>query len=83
MLPPNPADYMSGAVACPESRRLSHDSRFLDARQRVYAYELLFRPSLTSVTSDGGSEAASASVISNAFLNIGLDAMTHGRHAFH
>ena len=50
----------------------------LDARQRVYAYELLFRPSLTSVASDGGSEAASASVISNAFLNIGLDAMTHG-----
>lgn len=54
----------------------------LDTRQRVYAYELLFRPTQSSLVSDGGSQAASASVISNAFLNIGLDAMTNGRHAF-
>ena len=54
----------------------------LDARQRVFGYELLFRPTLSSVTSHGASEAASASVISNAFLNVGLDAMTNGRRAF-
>ncbi len=54
----------------------------LDARHRVFGYELLFRPTASSEACESGSEAASASVISNALLDVGLDSLTHGRRAF-
>ena len=54
----------------------------LDAQQRVFGYELLFRESRWSEAFETGPEAATASVISNALLGVGLKTLTNGRRAF-
>ena len=54
----------------------------LDSRHRVFGYELLFRSSALSETCQGRPDVASASVITNAVLTVGQDALTHGRRAF-
>lgn len=54
----------------------------LDDRGRVFGYELLYRdaPGDTSCTADG--DLASASVLTGAVLDLGLDTLTGGRQAF-
>src|SRR5262245_7506131 len=54
----------------------------LDQGGSVYGYELLFRRSSTSETCDIVAEVASATVITNAVVGIGLDTLTQGRRAF-
>jgi len=54
----------------------------LDRSRRVYAYELLFRPSIVAETSESASERASARVITDAVLAFGLDTLTQGKPAF-
>ena len=54
----------------------------LDQHGRVYGYELLFRRNSTSESCDIVAEIASATVITNAVVGIGLDTLTQGRRAF-
>jgi c-di-GMP-related signal transduction protein len=54
----------------------------LDRARRVFAYELLFRPSVLAEHSGAADEYASARVITDAVLAFGLDTLTHGRPAF-
>jgi len=53
-----------------------------DRRQRVYGYELLFRPHLDSTASGTASSAASLRVITNSLLSIGVEALLAGTRAF-
>jgi len=53
-----------------------------DLKQRVYAYELLFRSGLHNYFDCDDIDHASTSVIANSFLLFGLDEMTAGRRAF-
>lgn len=54
----------------------------LDRDGRVFAYELLYRRSATAHMCDVDVEAASARVIVDAFLSIGLDTLVSGKRAF-
>jgi c-di-GMP-related signal transduction protein len=54
----------------------------LNRERRVFGYELLFRPSATGSESGAALDFASARVISDALLAIGLDTLTDGRRAF-
>ncbi len=54
----------------------------LDARQKVFAYELLYRSGLENFYSAVDGSQASASVIDNAFFIIGLDNLTRGKRSF-
>ncbi|MCF6179131.1 MAG: HDOD domain-containing protein [Geopsychrobacter sp.] len=53
-----------------------------DKKQKVYAYELLFRSGLHNYFDCDDIDHASTSVIANSFLLFGLDEMTAGRRAF-
>jgi EAL and modified HD-GYP domain-containing signal transduction protein len=53
-----------------------------DAQRRVFAYELLFRPSFDATACNQPSSWASAKVIEDSLLAIGLDALLNGRRAF-
>jgi len=53
-----------------------------DTKQKVYAYELLFRSGLHNYFDCDDADHASASVIANSFLLFGIDEMTAGRRAF-
>ena len=48
----------------------------------MYAYELLFRPSIVAESAESASERASARVITDAVLSFGLDTLTQGKPAF-
>jgi len=48
----------------------------------VYAYELLFRTSLENVYASLDGDRATASVITDSFLTIGLDSLTRSKRAF-
>ena len=54
----------------------------LDERGRVFGYELLYRhaPGDTACTANG--DLASARVLTGALLDLGLETLTGGRHAF-
>jgi EAL and modified HD-GYP domain-containing signal transduction protein len=54
----------------------------LDRTRRVMGYELLFRPGHDAVASGCAGEVASARVITEAVLSIGLDVLTRGHRAF-
>src|SRR5262245_56603806 len=54
----------------------------LDRSRRVYAYELLFRPSIVAESAESSSERASARVITDAVLAFGLNTLTQGKPAF-
>lgn len=53
-----------------------------DVKQKVYAYELLFRSGLHNYFDCDDIDHASSSVIANSFLLFGLDEMTDGHWAF-
>ncbi len=54
----------------------------LDTRGTVHGYELLFRETTRHTSCEGSSSRASASVIDEALLGIGLETLTSGRRAF-
>ncbi|MFN8066849.1 MAG: HDOD domain-containing protein [Vicinamibacterales bacterium] len=54
----------------------------LDQRGTVFGYELLYRDGADAVRCDDCGDGASASVLSNAVLALGLDTLTAGRPAF-
>ena len=54
----------------------------LDARQRVVAYELLFRAGLEEVFACDSPDMATSSVIADSFAVIGIEALTGGKPAF-
>jgi EAL and modified HD-GYP domain-containing signal transduction protein len=54
----------------------------LDEHGRVFGYELLYRAALGDASCSIESELASASVLTSAMLDIGLDTLTGGRLAF-
>lgn len=53
-----------------------------DRRQKVVAYELLYRTSEENFNPEKDGNLATAEVISNSFLSIGLDRITRGKKAF-
>jgi c-di-GMP-related signal transduction protein len=53
-----------------------------DRRQKVYGYELLFRPHVNSTAAGTASSAASLSVITNSLLSIGVETLLAGARAF-
>ncbi len=53
-----------------------------DLKEKVYAYELLFRSGLHNYFDCDDIDHASTSVIANSFLLFGIDEMTSGRRAF-
>jgi EAL and modified HD-GYP domain-containing signal transduction protein len=67
-----------------ESRATVHIARqpILDAKGHVFGYELLYRATqaATSCTAEG--DIASARVLTDAVLEVGLDTLTSGRPAF-
>lgn len=54
----------------------------LDARQQVFGYELLHRGNAGATAFAGNGDYASAQVIGDTLLAIGLDTLTDGRRAF-
>jgi len=54
----------------------------LDRQRQTFAYELLFRSSLRADHAAAADDAATADVIANSVLTIGLDKLTDGRWAF-
>lgn len=53
-----------------------------DRRQKVIAYELLYRTSEENINLETDGNLATSEVISSSFLNIGLDKITRGKKAF-
>jgi EAL and modified HD-GYP domain-containing signal transduction protein len=54
----------------------------LDRQRQTFAYELLFRSSSRAEVASASDDAATADVIVNSVLSIGLDALTDGKRAF-
>src|SRR5262245_14338723 len=54
----------------------------LDSHNRVFGYELLYRAAATHTAYSGSVELASARVLNDALLGLGLDTLTAGRLAF-
>jgi EAL and modified HD-GYP domain-containing signal transduction protein len=54
----------------------------LDARGQVFGYELLYRATQTDTTCTAEGDLASARVLTDAVLEVGLDTLTGGRPAF-
>lgn len=54
----------------------------LDAEQRVYGYELLFRSGMDNVFPGTDPTVASSKVLTSSVLTIGLDVLTRGKPAF-
>ncbi len=54
----------------------------LDTRNQVFGYELLYRGSANAAAFSGSGQQASAQVIDDALLAIGLETLTDGRRAF-
>lgn len=54
----------------------------LDDRGRVFGYELLYRHAIDATSCIADGDRASARVLTGAVLDLGLDTLTNGRHAF-
>ena len=82
---PDTAHRESGsAQASADPRALVHVARqaILDAKGQVFGYELLYRATQTSTSCTADGDLASARVITDAVLEVGLDTLTDGRPAF-
>jgi len=53
-----------------------------DRRQRVFAYELLFRSGLENFYHEKNGDFATAKVITNSFMLVGIESLTAGKRAF-
>lgn len=67
-----------------DPRQSVHIARqpILDAKKRVYGYELLYRAKQTDSACTTSGDLAAARVVTDALLGIGLDALTGGVPAF-
>ncbi len=54
----------------------------LDAREKIYAYELLFRSGMEEYFRAADPDQASSRVIADSFLTFGIQTLTQGRPAF-
>jgi EAL and modified HD-GYP domain-containing signal transduction protein len=54
----------------------------LDGNRKVFGYELLYRAGAEDVACTGSADMASASVLTDALLNIGFETLTDGRKGF-
>ncbi|MBU0754075.1 MAG: hypothetical protein KJ645_02980, partial [Planctomycetes bacterium] len=52
-----------------------------DAKEQIYAYELLFRSGLDNVFPAVDGDEATSSVISNSFFDLGINRITGGKKA--
>ena len=83
-----PADATAGArvpaAAAETSRATVHVARqpILNAKGAVFGYELLYRAAQTDTACTAEGDLASARVITDAVLEVGLDTLTAGRPAF-
>src|ERR1044071_2367985 len=71
------------ATAPTESRALVHGARqpILEANGQVFGYELLYRATQTDTSCTAEGDLASARVLTDAVLEVGLDTLTAGRPA--
>lgn len=53
-----------------------------DEKQRVYAYELLYRVGYNNFYANSDGDKATSEVVSNSFLLLGLETLTGGKRAF-
>ncbi len=53
-----------------------------DRRQKVYAYELLYRSGVDNYNTELNGNLATSEVIANSFLDLGLDKLTRRKRAF-
>ena len=67
-----------------ETRAMVHVARqaILDAHGHVFGYELLYRATQTATSCTEEGDLASARVLTDAVLEVGLDTLTDGRPAF-
>jgi EAL and modified HD-GYP domain-containing signal transduction protein len=82
---PDTAQRESGpAQESADSRAFVHIARqaILDARGQVFGYELLYRATQTATSCTADGDLASARVMTDAVLEVGLDTLTDGRPAF-
>jgi EAL and modified HD-GYP domain-containing signal transduction protein len=72
------------APAAGESRAEVHVARqpILEANGQVFGYELLYRAAQTDTACTAEGDLASARVLTDAVLEVGLDTLTSGRPAF-
>jgi c-di-GMP-related signal transduction protein len=72
------------APAATESRATVHVARqpILEANGQVFGYELLYRAAQTDTSCTAEGDLASARVLTDAVLEVGLDTLTGGRPAF-
>ena len=69
----------------PENSNLEHfiaRQPILDAKQRIFAYELLFRSGLDNYFGEVDADEATSRVIADSFLLFGIETMTGGAKAF-
>src|SRR5687767_5441039 len=68
----------------PEARSVVQVARqpILDAHGVVFGYELLYRATMTDTSCTADGDLASARVLTDAVLDVGLDTLTSGRLAF-
>jgi c-di-GMP phosphodiesterase len=69
-------------MAAPPDRIHIARQPILDRRQQVAGYELLYRADAGDVSYAGGTTQASARVLSDALVGMGLETLTDGRRAF-
>lgn len=53
-----------------------------DRKERIFAYELLFRQSNLNVYNSSDGDSATEDVITDSFLSIGMDTLTRGKRGF-
>jgi EAL and modified HD-GYP domain-containing signal transduction protein len=75
-LTPSPAAAGAPATVCIARQPI------LDARGHVFGYELLYRATQTDTACTAEGDFASASVLTDAVLEVGLDTLTAGKPAF-
>ena len=77
-MPPSPTSHTN---ASPAEMFVAREPIF-DRRQKVYAYELLFRSGLDNVFKHPDPDEATSKVIANSLLLFGIDVITGGKRGF-
>src|SRR5690349_775505 len=79
-----PREFVAAPTAEAEPRTSVHVARqpILDEKGHVFGYELLYRATQTDTSCTAEGDLASARVLTDAVLEVGLDTLTAGRPAF-
>ena len=79
-----PREFAPASTAEAEPRTSVHVARqpILDEKGHVFGYELLYRATQTDTSCTADGDLASARVLTDAVLEVGLDTLTAGRPAF-